>query len=155
MTLDGVSTIALVLLFSFAIERLVSGIRFVAAWAGWLDPEAASDAAEKRSIERKSTAIFFFVAVGASIATILFFHLKGILQILGLKQEDPYGLDFCLTVLVLAAGADRLGDVFKTYGGSKSESKSEPPLQVTGTLHLDEGSQARLSGQAAKVSGKG
>ena len=152
VTLSGVSTIALILVLSFAIERVVSGIRFLFAWTGWLDPESVSNAEERRELERRSTALFFFLSVVASILAVRFFQLKGILQILGLRQADPYGLDFGLTVLVLAAGADRLGDVFTTYGGGKSESKSEAPLQVTGTLHLDEGTEARLSAHAAKPS---
>jgi hypothetical protein len=142
-TLDGVSTVALLLLFSFAIERIVSAVRFLAAWAGWFDPDAESNAAKRRDRERTGAVLAFLLATALSIVILTVFDLHGVLFILGVKQE-PLLWDYFLTVLVMVAGADRLGELFKA-SGTKLEAKLEQPLEVTGTLRLDPASADRLA----------
>ena len=140
--LDGVSTVALIFLFSFAIERIVRGILFCLAWFDWFDPEADPDEEPedrvKRNRPRAGAALSFALSAAGASAILWAFELSGILSILGLKSGQHW-LDFILTVLVLASGADRLGEVMKSHGAPKA-SAAPPPLVVTGTLHFDESS---------------
>jgi len=142
-TLDGISTMALLLLFSFAIERVVNAVRFLTAWAGWFDPDAEPDGAKRRDRERTASVLSFLLATVLSMVTLTLFDLHGVLFILGVKQE-PLVWDYCLTVLVMVAGADRLGELLKA-SSPKLEAKSEQPLEVTGTLRLDPASADRLA----------
>lgn len=140
--LDGVSTVALIFLFSFAIERVVKGILFCVAYSGLMDPERQLDEKPEEKVKRyrqRSLALLsFFLSACAAMFILWIFDLHGILNILGLKQEKHW-LDFAVTALVLAAGAERLGDVMKTYGAPKAP-PDDPPLVVTGTLHFDDSS---------------
>lgn len=143
--LDGASTIALVILFSFAIERIVTGLLFCLAWFGWFDPAGEKgeepEDRDKRHRLRTASAIYFALAAAGAGGILWAFQLTGILTILGLKAENHW-LDSVLTVLVLACGADRLADTMKTHGmGRPAAAKApDPTLVVTGTLHFDESS---------------
>src|SRR5262249_29488876 len=65
--MGGVSVIAVVLLLSFGIDRLVTGILFVLSWSKrWRelcpDPAEAADAQERVAAERKQKTAYFVFA---------------------------------------------------------------------------------------------
>ncbi len=109
--------IAIVLLTSFAIERIVAAVAFV---LGEPKPEK----------ERMRKVALFCVAavIGAAVV-----WLSGIRIMMALQIPAPvHGLDFFLTWLVLVGGADRIRELLggSGGGGSQKPAKEIPPIQI-------------------------
>ena len=109
--------VAVVLLASFAIERVVAVVDF---FMSRIDPE------ERR---RK------FVLVGtAGLIALAVVQLSGIRILAAMKFTAPYPwLDYLLTWLILVGGADKLGQLLGGGGGSPTLStadKEVPPIQI-------------------------
>lgn len=139
MPLDGVSALALLLLSSFVIERIVSGALFVLPTLRLLpDPAQVQDPFHV-ALERKYTYVRFFLA-GAVAATVL--GLWPTLRILALFSQlsgpVPCWLDPLVTWVVLMGGADRIAAFVKLPAGGAPEKKTEQPIEVTGKLTLDD-----------------
>jgi len=150
----GVSVVAFVLLLSFAIDRLVSGVLFFlsmsASWRRWCPPpETVSDPVERMAAERTQKAVYFVFA-GVFSAIVLVLVGSGILHEVGFKEGS---LDMFLTGLILMGGAERVSVFSESLGSSASPAVSEPPVQIKGTLMLEEGTIDRLksSGMTAGV----
>jgi hypothetical protein len=67
MTLDGVSAIALVVIASFAIDRVVNGLLFLLSfykkWAQWFpEPKLIDDPAARFAAEKRQKLIYFVLA---------------------------------------------------------------------------------------------
>jgi hypothetical protein len=111
--------VAVVLLASFAIERVVAVVDF---FMSRIDPE------EKR---RK------YVLVGiAALIALAVVYLSGIRILAAMKFAAPNRwIDFALTWLILVGGADKLGQLFGGGGGqqgtmSTQTSQNVPPIQI-------------------------
>lgn len=149
--MGGVSVIAVVLLLSFGIDRLVTGILFVLSWSKrWRelcpDPAEAADAQERVAAERKQKTAYF---VFAGLFSIVLLRLvdKGVFSDMGFVQNKP--LDLLLTALVLMGGAERVQAFSATLHPSADGAASEPPLHITGTLTLEEGTIRRLRSETS------
>jgi hypothetical protein len=110
--------IAIVLIASFAIERLVAAVGFL------LDRDALPPRARKQKI------VLFFVA-GAIAAVVIW--ATGIRLLMRAQIPSPIrGLDFFVTWLVLVGGADRIREFIGGSGGGSSEKSAAqiPPIQI-------------------------
>ena len=132
--IDGVSAIAAILIASFAIDRVTTGIL---ALYGWLrrrgrtrDAPLAADSGQR---------VPYFIVAGVLGAVVLGgFGDVRVLAALGFVSVNPY-LDALITGLVLMVGADRASDLLQRFdvpgaGGSK---KPAAPIEVTGKLVLE------------------
>ena len=148
--MGGVSVIAFVLLLSFAIDRLVAGILFALSWSsGWRrlcpDPDLLTDPHQKAAALRaQKTAYFAFAALFSVV--LLRLVGSGILAQMGFM---PGKLDLLLTALVVMGGAERVSAFSSSLQPSSEQIVSEPPLHITGTLTLEEGTIRRLRGEDA------
>jgi hypothetical protein len=109
--------IAIILLTSFATERILAAIDYLIDFIGALrDPAKADD-------QRKGWRKLGLLALGALI-TYAVVRLTGI-RILRVLQPDKTSepLDFWLTWLVVYAGADRVRDFLSGAGGDKGGAK--------------------------------
>jgi hypothetical protein len=146
--LGGASVIALVALLSFAIDRAVTGILFVLSWSErWRafcpDPAALTDAAEKADAVRAQKTAYFILAAAFSLP-VLYLSGNGILDFLGMSK--PVGM--LLSALILVGGAERVSELSKAMGaGGSPVAVAEPPVRITGTLSLEEGTIQRLRGR--------
>jgi hypothetical protein len=141
--LDGISVIALIIILSFAIDRIVRGLFFLLSYVGpWARALPEPDFSKSRStpkIEQNRKLIYFVLSATLGIVALAWFGRIRILAALGFTSVNPW-LDVLVTGLILVGGAERTEQVLKGigaggYSGSSSESK---PLEITGRLVIDD-----------------
>ncbi|HSB10271.1 MAG TPA: hypothetical protein VLM38_12360 [Blastocatellia bacterium] len=140
MKIDGVTAIALVFLASFAIDRIVTAILFLASFVGKGEREGAR-------AERLRKLVYFVLAGILSVAVLVLGNIR-ILRTMGVPDANPL-LDALLTGLILMGGAEQLSGVL--HAPSEPATEHEKPIQVTGSLTIEDTS-GRLSG-TLKASG--
>ena len=132
---DGVSAIALILIASFAIDRVVTAVLFLLAWAGWA-PDPVAD-------ERKYKLIYYLLGGALGIFVLAHFGQVRVLTALGIKI-DQY-LDTTLTGIVLVGGADRIAGLLKAPSGAPQNAAPQP-MVITGKLVLEESAAQKILG---------
>jgi hypothetical protein len=90
--LDGVSAIALVLIASFAIDRVVNGLMFLLGfnkkWAQWCpDPKLIDEAAPRIAAERRQKLVYFILAGFFGMIVLAGLGHVRILTAMGLRPE--------------------------------------------------------------------
>ena len=154
MQFDAIQSIALILIGAFAIDRVVSGLFFLMSYSddlrASLDPSAVTDPRERADAIRNYRLLY--AIVGGYLGTVV---MAGYMNIRLFSAElvpgsDVIGqyplLDIVLTGLVLLGGADRVAEVLKMLGASGASSQQNAPLEVKGTLVLQ---QPRVNGEDA------
>lgn len=144
MKIDGVTAVALVLLASFAIDRIVTAILFLASFArGGSDPAQHGPGPQSARAERLHKLAYFVLAGMLSVVVLAFGNIR-ILRVMGVTDANPW-LDAFLTGLLLIGGAERLSGFLHPAGESSTESSEQKPIQVTGTLTIEDAS-GKLTG---------
>jgi hypothetical protein len=139
--MNGVSVLAQVVIASFVIDRVVSGVLFVALLAHIApDPEMADGPKQRVTSERIYKLVYFVLAAALVVAVLVSFPKILILTSMGMQGVTD-ALDRFVTGLLLIGGAERLSQFLQTPGGGgqKSEPKTEPPpppVRIEGTLML-------------------
>jgi hypothetical protein len=148
--MGGPSVVALVLLLSFAIDRVVSFLLFALSYSGWWckhfpDPDAVPDPAQKLDAQRRQRAAYFALAAAFSVVVLAAVG-QGVLGRLGFQvgRFDPF-----LTALILMGGAEQVAKFSGTMGASTPPAVSEPPVRISGTLTLEEGTLRRVRSDRA------
>ena len=146
--MGGVSVIAFVVLLSFAIDRVVAGILFVFSWSSqWRhlcpDPAEIEDPHEKAAAVRAQKTAYFILAGMFSIVVLTL--VKG--GVFGQMGMMPHSMDLFLSALVLMGGAERVSAFSSAMHPAVPAAAAEPPLKITGTLTLEEGTIRRLRGE--------
>jgi hypothetical protein len=141
--LDGISAIALVLVVSFAIDRLVRGLFFLLSyWKRWAsafpDPEL-DDVPRSARVERNRTLVYFLLAGTLGTIALGWFGNVRLLAALGFTAVNPV-LDIIVTGVILMGGAERTEQVLKSMGasGSHASAPQSTPLEIRGRLIIDE-----------------
>jgi len=148
---DPVTVVVVILIASFAIERVVTVL------VDWLARVGALGAASRSSVSRTGAtagassaekAVRFLLAGLLSVAVIYGFNGRGIFTRLGFTGENgfPLALDLVLTWLVLVAGSDRIAELVKKMGGEAGGKKAEP-LEIKGTVILSEEPAKKATGE--------
>lgn len=147
--------IGIVLIASFAIDRIVTGLFFLLSFVPELrpivDPESIEDPAAKASAMRNYRVLYAIVA--GYLATVVLAGQLGIRlsAITGLLPDAKSGegwssfLDILLTGLLLVGGADRLSEALKLAVGG-DEKKSKTPIEITGKVVLEQGAAKTENG---------
>ncbi len=106
--------LAVVLLASFAIERIVATVEF------FLNREIPPEVRKRKIV---------LVAVAGAIAALVI-AASGIRLLETLKfSKSPQSLDFVLTWLVLVGGADRIREFLGGAAESKEKKEKLPPIE--------------------------
>lgn len=139
MQIDGISAIAVILIASFAIDRIVTGLLFLLSffrpWAQRFPEPATRDGEERFGAERKHK-LAYFVFAGALA---LFLCLYGNLRIFHASGfQVPEWLDAIVTGLLLMGGADRMAALLNLGGGGGESKSSQQPIQITGKITLEQ-----------------
>lgn len=146
---DGISALAQVVVASFVIDRIVSGILFFAALVHIIpDPEMIEDGPRRVSAQKAYKVVYFVLAALLVIAALYAFPTIRILDEMGVQPAKPL-LDLFVTGLLFLGGAERLSQFIRPPGGDKSASKLEPPpppLKIEGQLLLLPSEQVDKSG---------
>ena len=151
--MGGPTVIAFVVLVSFAVDRIVAGILFgLSWWPRWRalvpDPAEIEDPRDRASAQRAEKTAYFALA-GALGAILLAFVGGGILEQLGLTTGPYYNrfVDILLSALILMGGAEQVSKFSGSLAGSGTPVVTEPPVRISGTLTLEEGTLRRLRGE--------
>lgn len=151
MKIDGVSAIALILIASFGIDRIVTGLlfllSFIKPWTRFVpDPTMIQDTLERAKAEKTNTLIYFVLAGILGVVVLAFFGEVRIFRAMGFDKTN-YILDSIMTGLILMAGADRVAGLLKLSGTPGVEKSTSRPIEITGKLILE--------GEASKKIGEG
>lgn len=151
---EGINAVVVLLIASFAIDRVVLSLMFMLSWIKWWegkfpDPRVFDDKTGQITAERKQKLLYFLLAgvfavvVLAKFSDILFFRA---FESLGIKT--PYWLDVLITGIILMGGSDIVGRVLKLAGisgGGTADSASSKPVEISGTLVLADRAQTTQS----------
>ena len=167
LTIDGVSALAVLVIASFAIDRVVTGLLFVLVFIGhWVrilpDPELIEDeddeyvnagdeelpkpSAKVRRLKAERTQkLLYYVLAGLLGGVVLaWFGNVRIFEALGFKAINPI-LDSVMTGLILIAGADRVAALLRLPGAGVAERPEHRAVKITGELIMKDGASARDS----------
>ncbi len=141
--LDGVTVLAVILIASFAIDRIVTGLlvalSFIPAWRKRF-PEAStvSDPEEKVVAENKQKTVYFVLAAILGIGVLAWGGNIRLFTALHFPVNPI--LDSVITGLILVAGADKLSGVMNMMGsggGGSQSQQASAPIEITGKLVLE------------------
>ena len=142
MKLDGVTAIVLILIASFAIDRIVTALLFLLSFvSSSMDPASIEPAGARARAEKQYKLLYVVVAGVLAIFVLAYYGGVRILSALGIAT-DPL-LDTILTGIVLVGGSDRIAALLKLSGGAGLEPPAPPPIQITGRVTLEDGTSAR------------
>lgn len=144
MKIDGVSAVAVVLILSFAINRIATGLlfllSFVKPWARFLPEPDLLPAGERRvNAEKKRKLVYYALGGILAIGVFAGYGTVRILSVSGFPSINPI-LDIILTGLILVAASERIAELLKTpatAGGGAGVVESKP-IELAGTLTLVE-----------------
>lgn len=143
MKLDGVTAIALILIASFAIDRIVTAAMFLLSFVRpSLDPTGIENPGARAKAEKQYKLLYVVLAGVLAIPVLAHYGGVRILSALGIATEPL--LDTVLTGIVLVGGSDRIAALLKFPGATGAERPAPPPIQITGRLTLEEGTSARV-----------
>ena len=138
MKIDGVTAIALVLIASFAIDRIVTAALFLASFVGIIaDPANREPGPAGARAEKVYKLIYFTLAGILGVVVLAYFGNVRVLRALGLNDANPL-VDAAITGLLLMGGAERISGLVQPATRSSVEKPEPKQIQVTGTLKLED-----------------
>jgi hypothetical protein len=144
--LDGITVIAVVLVASFAIDRIVTGALFLLSFSDrWTrrfpDPDAVTEPVERVKARNRQKLLYFCFAAVLALPVLAGYGRVRILAALGFPTNAVF--DVILTGLLLVGGSDRVADILK-LPGARGADKSEPkPITIQGTLVVEDKGTSR------------
>lgn len=146
--IDGVSALALILIASFAIDRITQGLLFVLSFSrAWRTRIPDEESAARPQLKKRSRLAYLLIAGLLSTVVIAGYGKIRLFASMGFPGINPL-LDALLTGLVLVGGADRTEGILKGLGGGEGAPRAPAPLQITGTLTLVDREAMRDAGEA-------
>jgi hypothetical protein len=170
---SAATAIALIVVLSFAVDRIVAGLLFALSLNGrWRnrfpDPASVQEEPAKSSAERKEKLVYFVLAATLCIGILAAFQNVRIIKALGMAAAAPAEqsnstpattgsetptrpptegvLDFIITGLILMGGAERIAAIIKVPGAGGGEKPGEHPVHITGKLTLEEPGGKKAAG---------
>jgi len=147
MNIGAGNVLVLIFVVSFVIDRIVTGLLFLLSYdTPWNrlarffpDPRILEDAKTRVQAEKRQKLAYFIFSFLFAIVVLVYFGEIRILKALGF--ETP--LDFIVTAVALIAGADVLAKVLEMSGVGGKEAPTPRPIEITGSLVLEEGKGKR------------
>lgn len=141
---DGVNVIAVLVIASFAIDRIVAALLFLAGYFGpraqalsdaafVTEPVAAARAARNRKL-------VYFVLAGVLCAVVLK-ELPQFRVLAGLGYSANRAVDALVTALIVLGGSDRMSDLVGKLPGGAALDAAPPaskPIEIRGRVVLED-----------------
>jgi hypothetical protein len=142
--------LTILLIAAFGIDRLVTGLFFLLSFSDDLRPLLVEDPAHPNDRAARARRLIYAIVAGYLGIVVV----AGILQVRLFDMAAPMGakpnplVDALLTGMILAAGADRIADIVKSFGtGAVAAKKPEDkPVEITGRLILEHPVSATVGG---------
>lgn len=140
------NAITVVLIAAFGIDRVVAGLFFLLSFSPDLRPLVVEDAAKPNQPAARARRLIYALVAGylgvVVVAGIMKVHIFEMMQIAapGVPVPNPL-LDTLLSGMIMAAGADRISELVKSFGdsgGKKGGGGGEKPIEITGKLVLEQ-----------------
>lgn len=159
--MNATSVLVLILVLSFAADRLAKGILFlvgfIPGWSKWFpDPRLVRD--QDRRVRAKNRLLLVYTVLVASIAgtAILKFPELRIIQALS-GPRTPEIIDIVVTVIVVMGGSDLVGRLVQISGigeatATFSTSSRSEPIEINGRLVLENPDQVDVRGNGEHAS---
>ena len=138
MNRDPVTALTTLVLAAFLIERVASAVTFLFFRPG-LTRRPPDEAA--RSDWNRQVLYFSVCAILAAVALSTVLPAEQLLANLGLTLKPPF--ETAVLFALLVGGADRISALVKAPEASHSREATAPPLEVRGTIRLDDGPATR------------
>jgi hypothetical protein len=138
MSRDPVTALTTLVLAAFLNERVASAVTFL-----FFRPSGARRQPEQaaRSDWNRQVLSFCVCAILAAVGLFTVLPREQLLANLGLTLKPP--LEMAVLFALLVGGADRISALFKAPEASPSREATSPPLEVRGTIRLDDGPATR------------
>ncbi|SRR5713101_2058239 len=138
--IGGMSVLVLILVLSFAIDRLVKAVLFLLSFSILQDPRTIEDPGGRIKAEKRQTLLYFALAGFLGLIVVAFYGDVRVLKALG--YEAKKGLDAIVTGIVLMGGSEFIGKLIDLSGVGRGagESKAQP-IEITGKLVLESGAR--------------
>jgi hypothetical protein len=141
--IDGISVIALVLIASFAVDRIVRGAFFLLGFfKRWrrLVPDPADSHTTPTGARVYQFVYMCFAGLLALVALSFLGNVR-VLEALGYTQVDPV-IDTLFTGLLIMGGAERTEVILQKLGvGGAAGKPAATPLEITGKVVLENSKQ--------------
>lgn len=150
MSIGGVSVMVLILVLSFAIERVVKALlfllSFVGPWTQWVpDPLTIEDPMSHAKAEKTQTLVYFTLAGILGLIVVAVYGDIRVIKALGYETNKI--LDAVATGIILMAGSDFIGKLLQISGiGGGAEPKTQP-IEITGKLILENSTTKKIQEQ--------
>jgi hypothetical protein len=141
LRIDGISLLVLILLASFAVDRVVRAVLFLLGFLPFWrrlapdpdDPTTGYQAAQRHRL------VYALMAGGLAIGVLSWLGKVRILAALGFMQVDPL-IDTLFTGLLVMGGADRVEILMQKLGAGSTAgaARAATPVEITGHLRIDE-----------------
>jgi len=143
--MDASTPVAIVLIGSFAVDRIVCGSLFLLSDSKrfqhrFPDPDEIKDEHKKAQAERKRKKSYFFLAALLSTPVVLFAHIR-LFPLVGISEAAAgwrhvvqEAMDVALTSVLFIGGADRIAELLKKKPEGSGLEKHEGTIEVVGTL---------------------
>jgi hypothetical protein len=139
----GIQAAALIVIISFAIDRISGGVFFLLSMAGVWNTETSGASAgsdDSRGAQNRAKLAYYIFAGILAAAFVLTFDISMLaaLKIGEDMQHEP--LDIAFGILVLMCGSDQVATLLKSpHAGKAPDTRTaEKPIEVTGKLTLVE-----------------
>jgi hypothetical protein len=157
--MDGITALAAILIASFAIERITKFVLFLLSLtpAGKRfapDPVELPEGPARLAASRKRDVAYYCIASFLGTVIIAWYGKVRVLNAIGFDGAPPW-LDILFTGLLLTAGSDRIAALVKmpdALGAKGTAASHEQPLQITGTLVLQDKQETPLALKSASGS---
>ena len=146
-SIGGVSTLVLILILSFAIDRVVKAILFLLSFVGpWAtrfpDPLLLEDPTERARAEKQQKLTYYILAGFLGLIVVAIYGNVRVFQALGYQAANVV-LDSIATGIILMAGSDLISKVLQVSGMGGGPEPSSQPIEITGKLILENKNAAR------------
>jgi hypothetical protein len=134
--------IGIILIASFAMDRIVTGLFFLLSYDPELKPVLDPQTPEATRLFRLIYAIctgYLGIVIVAGVMGIRLSKIAGIPLDPAASPAMNNLLDVLVTGLLLTGGADRLAEALKLYGGDAKSNKE--PIEVKGRIVLEQKGQ--------------
>lgn len=138
-SIGGVSVLVLVVVLSFAVDRVVRallfGLDFVPIWKRWFPSSTVTkDPSAREAAERRRSLLYFLCAGSLAIGVVVLYGDIRVIKALGYEATGL--LDAAVTTIILMGGSELLGKLLHISGIGGGSPASSQPLEVKGTLVL-------------------
>lgn len=145
--IGGISTLVLILILSFAIDRVVKAVLFLLSFTGpWSkrfpDSLLLEDPTQRAKAEKQQKLIYYILAGFLGLIVMAIYGNIRVFQALGYQGANVV-LDAIATGIILMAGSDVISKVMQISGMGGSSESSSQPIEITGKLILENKSSTK------------